>query len=149
MTLPVVPDLPTAPSPTDDVPTFNSKMFAWIVAIADWTTAVNALSAAIDAIASVISGNASSASASESAAAASASSASSSANAAAASAGAVLWVSGTTYANGARVLSPANGQLYRRTAASGSGTTDPSLDYSNYARVFAEPELVTAESFFF
>lgn len=71
------------------------------------------------------------------------------ANAAAGSAGATFWVSGTTYANGARVISPLNSQLYRRTSASGSGTTDPSADYSNYTRVFAEPELVTAESLFF
>lgn len=42
------------------------------------------------------------------------------------------WVSGTTYANGAVVWSPINGLAYRRITASGSGTTDPSLDATNY-----------------
>jgi len=46
----------------------------------------------------------------------------------------VKWVSGTTYANGAVVWSPINGLAYRRTALSGSGSTDPSAD-ANYKQV--------------
>lgn len=42
------------------------------------------------------------------------------------------WVSGTTYALNARVLSPANGVAYRRIVA-GAGTTDPSTDTTNWA----------------
>ena len=45
------------------------------------------------------------------------------------------WVSGSTYAEGAVVWSPINGLGYRRITASGSGTTDPSLDTTNYAQV--------------
>lgn len=60
-----------------------------------------------------------------------------SANNAAASAGAVLWVSGTTYTQGAHVRS-INSRIYRRTTASGSGTTDPSADTANYTPVFLD-----------
>jgi hypothetical protein len=47
----------------------------------------------------------------------------------------VKWVSGTTYAEGAVVWSPINGLGYRRITASGSGTTDPSADTTNYKQV--------------
>lgn len=57
-----------------------------------------------------------------------------SAAAAALSAGAVVWVSGTNYNAGTRQTSPANGRIYRR-LITGSTTTDPSLDASNYAVV--------------
>jgi hypothetical protein len=44
-----------------------------------------------------------------------------------------LWVSGNTYAQYAVVLSPAdNLRMYRRKTASGSGTTDPKSDTTNY-----------------
>jgi hypothetical protein len=66
--------------------------------------------------------------------------------AAAASAGAVAWVSGTTYALGAVVWSPANRRLYRRIVA-GAGTTDPSLDGTNWADL--NPETLTATALFF
>lgn len=71
------------------------------------------------------------AAAQEAAAASSASAAASSANAAAASAGGQLWVSGTTYAVGALVFSALTGRNYRRLIA-GAGTTDPSLDSTNW-----------------
>ena len=45
------------------------------------------------------------------------------------------WVSGTTYAQGVVVWSPINGLGYRRITASGSGTTDPSSDSTNYRQV--------------
>lgn len=41
------------------------------------------------------------------------------------------WVSGTTYAQGKTVRSPANHQLYVRIIA-GAGTTDPSSDTTNW-----------------
>lgn len=47
----------------------------------------------------------------------------------------VMWVSGTTYAQGVVVWSPINGLGYRRITTSGSGTTDPSLDNTNYKQV--------------
>lgn len=69
------------------------------------------------------------------------------ANQSAASAGATLWVSGTNYPTGQRVWSPLNQQLYSRRVA-GGGTTDPSLDYSNWRRVRIEADLQTARAFF-
>lgn len=51
--------------------------------------------------------------------------------AAAVSAGATVWVSGTTYAIGQKVISPSDTLTYiRRT--NGAGTTDPSLDSTNW-----------------
>lgn len=50
---------------------------------------------------------------------------------AAAATGAALWVSGTTYAIGALVWSPINARVYRRLTA-GAGTTDPSVDTTNW-----------------
>ena len=54
------------------------------------------------------------------------------------------WVSGTTYANGAVVWSPINGLAYRRITASGSGTTDPSLDTTNYKQVNGTGDVSTS-----
>lgn len=71
--------------------------------------------------------------------------ASTAANAAIASAmaGAILWVSGTTYAIGDRRFSPMNGFTYRRTTV-GAGTTDPSLDNTNWTPcALATPLIVT------
>ena len=51
-------------------------------------------------------------------------------------AGVNKWVSGTTYAEGVQVWSPINKVTYRRIVA-GAGTTDPSLDPTNWAPVWA------------
>jgi hypothetical protein len=56
----------------------------------------------------------------------------------------VKWVSGTTYANGAVVWSPINGLGYRRITASGSGTTDPSADSTNYKQVNGTGDVSTS-----
>lgn len=56
----------------------------------------------------------------------------------------VKWVSGTTYANGAVVWSPINGLGYRRITASGSGTTDPSADTTNYKQVNGTGDVSTS-----
>jgi len=68
------------------------------------------------------------------AASASASTATNAAASAVATAGATQWVSGTTYALGAAVWSPVNAQTYRRIVA-GAGTTDPSADVTNWAKL--------------
>ena len=44
------------------------------------------------------------------------------------------WVSGSSYPQWTVVVSPTNAQPYIRTAAAGSGTTDPSADPSNWRR---------------
>lgn len=62
--------------------------------------------------------------------------------AAAAAAGATLWVSGTTYAAGNARYSPIDYQTYRRKTA-GAGTTDPSLDSTNWARLNVAAPSVT------
>lgn len=54
------------------------------------------------------------------------------------------WVSGTTYAQGAVVWSPINGLGYRRITASGSGTTDPSLDTTNYKQINGTGDVSTS-----
>ena len=50
-----------------------------------------------------------------------------------------LWVSGATYRQYQVVQSPVDTQLYCRTTAPGSGTTDPSADSSNYRAFGARP----------
>lgn len=45
------------------------------------------------------------------------------------------WVSGTTYAQGAAVWSLINGVTYRKMTTSIGGTTDPSLDTTNYKSI--------------
>ena len=137
--MPMTP-LPTPPGPTDDVATFNARAFALLGALPAFVTEANALETAVDADATAADADAAAALVARTAA-------ESARDAAVASAGATLWVSGTTYGLGERVYSPADQQVYRRLVA-GAGTTDPSLDGTNWARVYAAPELVTAESFF-
>jgi hypothetical protein len=55
---------------------------------------------------------------------------------------AIAWVSGTTYAIGDARYSPIDFQTYRRKTA-GAGTTDPSLDGTNWARVNVGTDTVT------
>lgn len=43
-----------------------------------------------------------------------------------------VWASGMTVAQGERVISPLDWEEYRRIAATGSGTTDPADDLTNY-----------------
>jgi hypothetical protein len=110
------------------LPTFQSETNA-LAAYMEDTIAVAAETSATDAAAS-----ATAAATSATGAATSATNAANSATAAAnsaASAGAVLWVSGTSYAVGYVVYSPINFQNYRCIQAT-SGTTDPSLDETNW-----------------
>jgi hypothetical protein len=67
------------------------------------------------------------------AAAASSVSAASSSATAVAAAGATLWANtGATYTIGQAVIAPANLLVYRRKTASSAGTTDPSVDTTNW-----------------
>ena len=54
------------------------------------------------------------------------------------------WESGFIYATGAVVWSPINGLGYRRITANGSGTTDPSLDTTNYKQVNGTGDVSTS-----
>jgi len=121
--MPMTP-LPTPPSRNDPT-NFAARADAFLGALPTFQTEANALEVAVDADAVSSAANAASASANAAAAAASAS-------AAAAASGAVKWVSGTTYAEGVVVWSPINFLSYRR-RTTGGGTTDPSLDTTNWA----------------
>ena len=58
----------------------------------------------------------------------------------------VAWVSGTTYAIGDARYSPINFASYRRKTA-GAGTSDPSIDAANWARI--DLSLATPPDFLF
>lgn len=123
--MPITP-LPTPPTRTDPT-TFASRGDAFLGALPVFVTEVNDLTTTVNAleVAAGVSAAQSEASKDLSIAAA---------NAASAAAGAAKWVSGTTYADGAVTWSPLDYQTYRRKGA-GGGTTDPSLDPTNWARV--------------
>lgn len=123
--------LPAAPDRADRA-TFSARATAMFIALKDvFVGQVNALADATNANA-------------VEAAAAAAAAAISEVNAATAeinatnAAGAPMWVSGTTYALGAAVWSPADRLVYRRIVP-GAGTTDPSLDAVNWAAIGAIP----------
>lgn len=59
-------------------------------------------------------------------------------------AGAIAWVSGTTYAIGNMRYSPINFLAYRRKTA-GAGTTDPSLDTTNWALAVGQGDVLQSE----
>jgi hypothetical protein len=115
--------LPDAPN-RDDPSNFPTAANAFVAALPTFGAEANAL-------ADEVQGNATAAAASQAAAAASAS-------LAAAAAGAGMWVSGTTYTAGQCAWSPTDYQTYRRKVA-GAGTTDPSLDTTNWARLGISP----------
>lgn len=130
-TPPTITALPPAPDPTTPIAEFDAKAYTWSAALA-------AHSGQISAVASNVYANALEAEADGIFAEQQALSALSSKNAAetaavAASAvsGATLWASGS-YATGAVVWSPVNGQNYRRKAPGGASPTDPSADPTNW-----------------
>jgi hypothetical protein len=139
--------MPTSPTPITELPTppsrsdpanFASRGDSFLGALPTFRTetnnvATNAFNNAVEAEADAVA-----AAASEAAAAASATLASNMASSAAASAGASAWVSGTTYSAGAVVYSAINFRGYRR-RTTGAGTTDPSLDTTNWAAMVPDP----------
>lgn len=144
--MPMTP-LPTPPSPTDDVATFNARAAAHVAAQVLFVTEANALEAAVDADATAAAADRALAQTARTGAETARDTAITNANNAAASAGATAWVSGTTYALGVRVWSPINQRLYSRSVA-GAGTTDPSADAANWAPIWPLPKLVSARSFY-
>lgn len=112
--------LPPAPEPTDSTAQFNSKAFAWVGSLDQFTTETNALAVAADADATT--------------AVNAKNDAESARDGAIAAANVTKWVSGTTYAEGAVVWSPVSFVNYRRKIA-GGGTTDPSVDLTNWVQV--------------
>lgn len=123
--------LPSPPAPTDSTSEFNTKAFAWVAALDTFTTEANALQTDVNAKEIAAASSASQSASSATLASGYADAALQNALASAANTNAPLWVSGTTYAAGALVYSPANGRTYRRKTA-GAGTTDPSADATNW-----------------
>lgn len=126
--MPISP-LPTPPSRSDPT-NFATRGDAFLGALPTFQTEANALAVAVNADAVSADVDAASATASALAAAASATSAAAASNATA-------WVSGTTYSAGAVVYSPINYLSYRR-KTTGGGTTDPSIDTTNWQSLLAD-----------
>ena len=114
--------LPTPPSRQDPT-NFNDRADAFLGALPTFATETNAVASEVNAASA---------------------NAVASSNAAIAATNITKWVSGTTYAQGAVVWSPINGLGYRRITASGSGTTDPSLDTTNYKQVNGTGDVSTS-----
>lgn len=123
--------LPTAPSRADPT-NFSTQADAFLNALPTFGTEVNTVAGEINTTASNAATSASNAATSASNSATSASTALAAQNAATALVGASVWVSGTTYAVGDARFSPITFQTYRRKIA-GAGTTDPSLDTTNWS----------------
>jgi len=122
--------LPTPPSRDDSV-NFSARADAFVGALPNFGTETNALATnvynnAVEAEADAVAAAASALSAQNSATAANAS-----AQAAAIASNVNQWVSGTTYVAGSVVWSPITFLTYRR-ITNGAGTTDPSLDGTNW-----------------
>lgn len=135
MPAPNITPLPTPPSRSQSPDTFSTDADTFLGALPDFATDANAQASYLDDLAVDVTAetgaDAAAAAASAAAALVSENNAEAAAAAAAATADAELWVSGTTYAIGDNVFSPINYQTYRR-ITNGAGTTDPSLDGTNW-----------------
>lgn len=125
MPAPTITPLPTPPSRSTDPTNFAIEADAFVAALPEFATDANAQATYLDGLAAAVDADAASA-------AADADIASAAATSALAAADVGLWVSGTTYTIGDNVISPISFQTYRR-KTNGAGTTDPSLDATNWA----------------
>jgi hypothetical protein len=119
--------LPDAPLTTDTPQQFNTKAFIWVQSLETFVTEANAQAVTVNS-------DASSASTAKTDAETAANEAETFANLASASANITKWISGTTYDEGDVVWSPITYLGYRR-KSTGGGTTDPSLDTTNWEQV--------------
>jgi hypothetical protein len=131
MAYPPITTLPTAPSRSRPT-TFADEGDAFLGALPTFGTQANSLAAYVEGQATSVDTDATAAAGSATAAGISATSAAASATAA--SQVAASWVSGQAYATGNVVFSPIDFQTYRAIQAT-SGTTDPSLDATNWVAI--------------
>jgi hypothetical protein len=144
-TITALPDPPTRDDPTN----FKTRADALMSALPDFVTETNTVAGEVLAHATTA-GNAadtattqaglatSNGAAQVALASAQAVAAAASAASAQAVANVIKWISGTTYAQGDCVWSPTTLLTYRRRVA-GAGSTDPSADPTNWARVDGQP----------
>jgi hypothetical protein len=123
--------LSTPPSRSDPS-NFATRADAFFGALPTFATETNLVASEVNADAANALASANSANDSKVAAQGSATAAAQSAVDAASAAGATQWISGTTYTAGNVVWSPLTYLNYRR-KVTGGGTTDPSLDTTNWA----------------
>lgn len=121
---------PPVPSSTTPEATFDAQLEAWHSYMRD------ELQPYATAVASNVAANATDAEGNASAAATAKTAAEQAQAAAESASAATKWVSGTTYAEGVVVWSPADFASYRR-KTTGAGTTDPSADGTNWAKLGA------------
>lgn len=126
------------PSSTDPA-NFSARGDAVFGAFPDFITQTNAVASEAAANRDLAEASKTAAANSETNAATYAANATTSANNASSSSVASLWVSGTTYAINDKRVSPITGQVYRRKTA-GAGTTDPSLDSTNWYAVLLDAD---------
>lgn len=124
MPAPTISALPTPPSRSDAPDVFSDRADAFLGALPTFQSQINSVSTYLDGLGTAVDADAA-------ASALNAANAEAAADAAVAASGATLWVSGTTYTAGAVVWSPLTYQTFRR-KTNGAGTTDPSLDTTNW-----------------
>jgi hypothetical protein len=124
MPAPTISALPTPPSRSDAPDVFSDRADAFLGALPTFQSQINSVSTYLDGLGMAVDADAA-------ASAINAANAEAAADAAVAASGATLWVSGTTYTAGAVVWSPLTYQTFRR-KTNGAGTTDPSLDTTNW-----------------
>lgn len=132
--LPIIPELPDAPLRNDPEELFAEKGSVFVGALSPWSAALKSLGEWIQAAWISIQQYWTDTEAARDQAVEASDEAMAAANAATAVVGAQLWQSGQTYAQGDAVISPIDLQTYRRKSA-GGGTTDPSLDSTNWAQI--------------
>jgi len=140
--------LPTPPTRSDPT-NFSARADAFMAALPQFVTDTNTVASEVNATATAAANSATQAASSvvqaNSAVAQASNYATAAANSAAAAgvaSGASIWVSGTTYSAGDCRWSPITFATYRRKTA-GSGTTDPSLDPTNWA-ILSSPAVLPA-----
>jgi hypothetical protein len=137
MPAPTISPLPTPPSRSTDPANFAIEADAFVAALPEFQTDANAQADYLDDLAAAVDADAVAAAASAAAALVSENNAAASEAGAASAADVSLWVSGTTYAIGDCVFSPIDFETYRR-KTNGAGTTDPSLDATNWSSLTKE-----------